>query len=274
MSLIKKKLFSLINNIWNLPFKTLRKILIFFVTRLNINEIPIHQQADLYSSVGLNRHLGKELLDRVLKKEFNTTYDENNGMFSEHLILFGALAKSNFRINAILEIGTFDAKTALILSKLFPKASLTTLDLPEDDKEFSSTYNRKNKIKEFIINRNKILNLSKKIKFKQMNSLGICNWNEKFDLIWIDGAHGYPYIAMDLMNCFRLCNFNGYIIIDDLLEKVILSDQFYKSSGGIESLKAMQSAKLIKDFTLFPKRLGGKYNFYWTKKYVGFLKKN
>ena len=108
-------------------------------------------------------------------------------MFSEHLILFGALAKSNFRINAILEIGTFDAKTALILSKLFPKASLTTLDLPEDDKEFSSTYNRKNKIKEFIINRNKILNLSKKIKFKQMNSLGICNWNKKFDLIWIDG---------------------------------------------------------------------------------------
>ena len=263
----------MINSSSKLAFKVLKKVLTVLVTKLCINEISINKQSDLFKSVGLNRHLGKEFLEKILKKEFNIAYDENNGMFSEHLILFAAIAKSGLRINSILEIGTFDAKTALILSRLFPKASVITVDLPEDDIEFSSTYDRKNKIKEFITKRNKVLNSSKKIQFKQINSLDISNWDEKFDLIWVDGAHGYPYIAMDIMNSFRLCNLDGHIIIDDLMEGVILQDKYYKSSGGIESLKAMQSAKLISGFTLFPKRLGGQYNVNWEKKYVGYFKK-
>ena len=42
-----------------------------------------------------------------------------------------------------------------------------------------------------------------------MNSLGMTlnlfN-NETFDLIWIDGAHGYPVVCSDITNAIRLAH--------------------------------------------------------------------
>ena len=49
-------------------------------------------------------------------------YNELEGMYSEHLIIFAALAKSNNQIRNILEIGTHNGKTACILARLFPLA--------------------------------------------------------------------------------------------------------------------------------------------------------
>ena len=34
----------------------------------------------------------------------------------------------------------------------------------------------------------------------------------------IDGAHGYPTVAMDIINSLRLANINAYILIDDIFK--------------------------------------------------------
>jgi hypothetical protein len=107
-----------------------------------------------------------------------------------------------------------------------------------------------------------------------MNSLELSKCKETFDLIWVDGAHGYPVIAMDLINSFRLANNNGYVLIDDIYKTGSESDNMYKSIGGYEALKSLVDAKLISSFILFPKRLGGIFNYPGVKKYVGLFRKN
>ena len=37
-----------------------------------------------------------------------------------------------------------------------------------------------------------------------------------YDLIWIDGAHGYPIITIDIVNSLRIINPKGIILCDDI----------------------------------------------------------
>ena len=74
-------------------------------------------------------------------------------------------------INEILEIGTFDGFNALLLSKLFKKKNIDTIDLPENDENFINFYDRKNKINKFIQDRDNILSKNEDIKFFTLNSL-------------------------------------------------------------------------------------------------------
>ena len=46
------------------------------------------------------------------------------------------------------------------------------------------------------------------VKFKQMNSIKLTYEQDEFDLIWIDGAHGYPFVTFDILNSLRLSNQN------------------------------------------------------------------
>ena len=98
------------------------------------------------------------------------------------------------------------------------------------------------------------------MEFREVNSLELSKWEERFDLIWIDGAHGYPVVAMDVINSFRLASENGYVLIDDLRITGSDSHRMYKSVGGFESLQALVEAKLIPSFYLFYKRLSGVFN--------------
>jgi predicted O-methyltransferase YrrM len=225
-------------------------------------------QDELFESVDLDRQMGIQRLDAILKKEFSKTYNEKDGMFSEHLILFAAISVSKHKIKRILEIGTYDGRTALILSSLFPAAEIITIDLPEADPIFSDTYGRVGSVSEFVRERNERLKNRMNIKQKSINSVQLTLFDERFDLIWIDGAHGYPVVAMDIVNSFRLSNFGAYVLIDDVWTKSIQSDSMYKSSGAFESLEALKCAGLIERYHLFNKRLGSIFNSPSEKKFV------
>jgi len=250
----------LIKNFWrsknNIPRRGFWFIIRKLIGWMRAFEVSIFEQEKNYKIVGLNRKDGLKKLDSVLQELFGKKYDERNGMFSEHLILLASFSVSNISINKILEIGTYDGRTALILSKLFPKSSILTIDLP------ASKY-------EFVMNRNKRLHDAFNTDFKEMNSLGLCNFEDSFDLIWIDGAHGYPVVAMDIINSFRLASDGGHVLIDDIWKSVPISDKMYKSISGFESLQSLVDAQLISSFSLFPKRLLGEFNYPGKKKFVG-----
>ena len=190
-------------------------------------------------------------------------------MYSEHLILLASISISDPSIKRILEIGTFDGQSAYILSRLFPSSQIVTLDLPISSEVFNKTYNRESETAEFVAKRDANLARAKNIEFREVNSLTLTNYSEKFDLIWIDGAHGYPTVAMDVVNSLRLSSSGSYVLIDDIWLRVSESDKIYQSIGGYESLTAIKEAGLIADFTLINKRLSGQFNFPSVKKYIG-----
>ena len=263
----------LIKNFWrsknNIPRRGFWFIIRKLIGWMRAFEVSIFEQEKNYIIVGLNRKDGLKKLDSVLQELFGKKYDERNGLFSEHLILLASFSVSNISINKILEIGTYDGRTALILSKLFPKSSILTIDLPASKYEFESTYNRDKTANAFVMNRNKRIHDAFNADFKEMNSLGLCNFEDSFDLIWIDGAHGYPVVAMDIINSFRLASDGGHVLIDDIWKSVPISDKMYKSISGFESLQSLVDAQLISSFSLFPKRLLGEFNYPGKKKFVG-----
>ena len=235
------------------------------------------EQEDIFrATLGINRQDGLKNLQALCRLVLNHEYDENYGMMSEHLVLLSALACSKeFRICKILEIGTFDGKTSCLLGAMFPTASILTIDLPPDDKGFLETYQREDGAHHFISKRNEMVNKYPNINFEEKNSACLVNSPaDDFDLVWIDGAHGYPVVAFDIINSFRIVKHGGLVLVDDVWIERKINDHIYSSVGAYESLTQLVKANLIKSFSLIYKRIGGEYNTIENKKFVAFFQKN
>jgi len=231
------------------------------------------EQTYLFNKLNLDRIQGLKKIEKI-KKEFDFI---NNPMSSEHEVIFSSLSIANNNIYNILEIGTHNGWNAFLLSKLFPLANITTIDLEKNNEIFKIYYNRK-KAEErniFIKSRDEILKKSKNIFFLEKNSIKLTLDNNKYDLIWIDGAHGYPVVTIDIINSIKLINPNGIILCDDVFgKKPWNQDSMYNSIASYETLSVLQKNNII-FFNLLYKRLD-KYNNSNPKKrkFVAFIKKN
>ena len=228
-----------------------------------------------YSQFGLDRCAGVARLNEVLVSLDLEEYDEMNGMYSEHMVLFAALSVSKASSSlAILEIGTWNASFTKILSSLFPSSEILTIDLPVQDDDFVSSYGRSRNVDKFLALRAKNLKNLNNVKFVEMNSLMLSiEVAHKFDLVWVDGAHGYPTVACDIANTVRLLNENGICLVDDVWDNLSFNDKMYKSIGAFESLLALSDAGLIEKPLLFLKRLSPVKNIKRHQKFIaGFTK--
>tara|TARA_B100000029_G_scaffold298054_1_gene291173 strand:- start:306 stop:1142 length:837 start_codon:yes stop_codon:yes gene_type:complete len=275
MQLFLRKIFNNLSQPLKIPIKLLNKFLniyFFFRYSLNYNEnYYANLQEEKFKKINLNRAEGLEKLNNIKSKY---SFIESQ-MSSEHQAIMAAISvNKRLEIKKILEIGTFDGKNTFLLSQLFSEAEITTLDLEDDSSDFKKYYDRENleKRKNFIFERNKILQMSKKIKFIQKNSVKLIFDQEKYDLIWIDGAHGYPVVTIDIINALRLINKNGIILCDDIyINKIKDVDEMYNSNASYETLKTLKSSGLL-DYNLLFKRLDKKNNSVPSKrKYVGFI---
>ena len=253
--------------------KIFNKLAFIIAKNTSVYNIKVQIQEELYQKYGLSRKNGLKKLNKIIEREFNYSYSECNGMFSEHLIIMSALSIKYPKTKRILEIGTYDGRTALILSHLFPLSEIITIDLSENDPMFYSTYNRSSELKEFVENRNNLIFRMKNIKYLPMNSLQLSMMSMNFDLIWLDGAHGYPFIACDLINAIRLLKKNGFLLVDDVWKSRTNSHMHYRSIGGYETIVELKNANLINDFYLFHKRLAGKFNYYGAQKFVAVMRR-
>lgn len=256
-----KKIFSNLVRPHKVPKKILNK-LNYYSKYKKYNQVFFEkEQNDFFNHYGLNRKKGVENLNFV-KKELSKNFDINREMGSEHEVFFSSLSLNRDRlITNILEIGTFDGFNALLLSKLFTTSNIDTIDLPENDTDFINFYDRKNQVNKFIQDRDNVLSENKNIKFFTLNSLKLLNHKKKYDLIWIDGAHGYPIVCIDIINSLHLLNENGTILCDDVHKDLtqIDSDRMYHSIASYETLNELNKENLIK-FKLIYKRLDPKSN--------------
>lgn len=250
------------------------KIRIFFSYDFELKNTNIlNQQELIFIKNGISRQEGVKKLGSIESK-YSELSNESNELKSEHGVIFSSISLKK-KCNNILEIGTYDGKNALILSHIFPEAKICTIDLESKDPIFSNTYNRledKSRSK-FCEKRNEILKKNKNILFKEMNSVKIKSLNEKFDLIWIDGAHGYPVVTIDILNSLEILNENGLILCDDVYTNTIKEDEFYKSNAAFKTLNFLKKNKII-SYSLFFKRIDKKSNkFKSEKKYIALIKK-
>ena len=180
------------NRLFNFISYKIFNIFYYFAYKINYNEkLYINYQENKFFKFNLNRNSGLLKLNQ-LKILYNFL---ENPSSSEHQIIFSALSlQKNNAINNILEIGTYDGSNAFLLSKLFPSASITTIDLKDDNQDFLNFYNRGDpkKLEKFIKKRNQILEPIKKISFVQKNSINLINENKKFDLIY--SSHALEHI--------------------------------------------------------------------------------
>ena len=142
----------------------------------------------------------------------------------------------------ILEIGTHDGNNAFLLSKIFCNSEITTIDLPDDHDDFKNFYGRKGNLERFITNRDQRLKDLNNLKFIKMNSLNLINHKEKYDLIWVDGAHGYPVGCIDLINSIKILNSNGIIICDDIWkDNENKSERLYDSRAYFQTIEVLKN---------------------------------
>jgi len=245
------------------------KKLFYLILRFKNKKNYLDYQLNIYKKYNLNRVNGEKKLKKIkLENNFLDT-----GMISEHQVIFSSISNQNKNIKKILEIGTYDGKNAFLLSKLFPDAVITTIDLTDNDNIFKSSYQRENNL-DFVKARNEVIEKSQNIKFKQLNSVNLIFEKEKYDLIWIDGAHGYPFVTIDIINSLRLSEKNALIVCDDVYKsKIVKPDEMYYSNASIETIKLLANQKII-SYDLFLKRLGIKYNYFpQEQKFIAVIKK-
>ena len=266
--MILKSFFSFI---YKVTAKIKNKILIEFKELILPLNKRHEQLLNSYQECGFekNRKLYINILNKTLKRLKYPLYSEGLGMYSEHLVIFACISHKKKLIKNILEIGTYDGKCASILADLFPSATITTVDLSDDDPIFKESYSRGRNVDRFIRKRDLILSKNKNINFIKNNSLKITNAKNfpKQDLIWVDGSHGYPVVASDITNSIRLMKKNGILMCDDIWQTTKKNDQMYVSTAGFETLLAFSKANIIENI-FFRKRIGKEFNN--QKKFVSF----
>ena len=257
-----------------IPKKIFNKLNYYFNYKKYNQNFFEKEQNDIFKYFGLNREEGIKKLT-LIKKDLDFK-SRDSGMSSEHEVIFSSLSLSkNKSITDILEIGTFDGFNALLLSNLFPNSNIDTIDLPENDDDFINFYNRKDNISKFIQDKNIILSKNKNINFFPLNSLKLLNHKKKYDLIWIDGAHGYPMVCIDIINSLHILKENGLILCDDVFLELNQSnsDTMYSSIATYETLNELKKQNLV-NFRLVYKRLNAEYNCIEnTRKFIAIVSK-
>ena len=145
--------------------------------------------------------------------------------------------------------------------QIYFNSNIDTIDLPENDDDFIDFYDRKDNISKFIQDRNILLSKNKNINFFPLNSLKLLNHKKKYDLIWIDGSHGYPVVCIDIINSLHILKENGLILCDDVFLELNQnnSDTMYSSIATYETLNELKKQNLV-NFRLVYKRLNAEYN--------------
>ena len=237
---------------------------------IEIQKKLIAKQEYDFKSFKLNRSNAVKKLNVILPKLIGRKFDLSD---SEHWPLFSAISEQKKNGLRILEIGTHNGLNSVLLANLFPTSKITTIDLPQEEKKFQDSYGRKDAVLSIVKKRDELIDKFSNIEFLAINSVKLSGWPEKyFDVIWVDGAHGYPVLPLDLLNSCRIIKAGGIVVIDDVFINLRKSDEMYRSLAAIETMNLFKENEIIKDYKLIRKRLDLRYNIKnLNEKFLGFI---
>ena len=267
----------------------LKKILKSFLNPKTLpHKIKFHTKK-IYNKVIYESNYKKEEFLQLQKKKFknyNIDYEaaikklrsirescseltySNNLPHSEHSTFFVGLSLiKNLNITNILEIGTYNAQNAFLLSLLFDNAKVLTVDLPRTSLNYVSSYERDDdeKRKLFLEDRDERISKRHNLDILEENSINLIKKKINFDLVWVDGAHSDPIVSIDIYNAIKSLKKDGLILCDDVKQT--------NNNATWSIINLLKQQKII-DFDLIYKSLDATYNANPQKRsYIAILKK-
>lgn len=184
--------------------------------------------------------------------------DFGDGNLSYHYHIFAHLSQTKRFAShgvSILEIGTFRGEFTQFLARIFPRAQISTLDLPTDHLNFQVPGKHLRDFERHLEMRETNLNYPN-ITFHACNSSQIPDLFEgrTFDLIWIDGDHQDPQVSLDISNSLALMTRDSIMATDD----IVMTDyrDTFVSNDSYLRLRNLEKSGVIQNFW-FRKRVAG-----------------
>lgn len=180
----------------------------------------------------------------------NMDYFNDNISWQHHIFLGLKLKNPKEKMN-ILEIGTFDGNFTNFLSNNFSASNIFSIDLPQDDKIFLTSYDRDNAVylKEFLLKRDKNIS-NNNITFLPSDSISLIEKFEKnfFDMIFVDGDHLNPQVTIDIFTSTLLLKKEGVLVCDDIIFENYKKN--YASNEAYLALQMLEKKNLLTNFFL------------------------
>ena len=145
-----------------------------------------------------------------------TSHKENQKWFCNNLYFLKSNLKNKEDVNNILEIGSYEGRSAIFFLNHFSNSKITCVDTwggSDEQKDLDSKIIEKN----FDANLIKYYELNRMKKYKMTSNKFFDQNNNMFDLIYIDGDHSCDQVYMDINNAWKILNKNGILILDDYL---------------------------------------------------------
>jgi len=123
-------------------------------------------------------------------------------------------------VKNVLEIGTGDALSTILFSRLFPQAHIFTIDLPSGDPMYKRW--RQKSMSGSIRGRQRQARLNQpNVTPFEINTffLPALKLPEKFELILVDGDHTYPQFPGDAMFAYSRIAEGGFMFFHDYYEE-------------------------------------------------------
>ena len=191
---------KLIRNIFNLLSISTPKFIILNYIR---NYFPYYRKKKLCLEI-----------DKKIYKNFKSI-DLTKKWFSNNLY-FLSKNLSALKIKNLLEIGSYEGRSAIFFANIFNKSKLFCVDTWSGSDEHENI-NFKSIEDNFDHNVKFLIEKQCLSKFK-MTSDNFFNKNtKKFDFIYVDGDHSKNQVLKDLKNSWSALNKNGFLLIDDYM---------------------------------------------------------
>jgi len=154
-------------------------------------------------------------IENVIYDKFKSI-DYNEKWFCNNLNYLNVNFKTVKNVKKILEIGSYEGRSAIFFLKNFSNSNISCVDtwVGSDEHKhinFNSIENN------FDHNIKPLKDKGKLIKFKMTSDEFFKINNNKFDFIYIDGDHSNDQVLKDLKNSWSFLNNNGFLLIDDYM---------------------------------------------------------
>ena len=217
-----------------------KKISQFFNLNQKNRDVPVHDsfKKNLYEMDQNTKQ--NDFLRFINDKQFKFTDD---WITYKTNIMLNIFENHNINPKEILEIGVHEGFSTIFFQYAFKDFHTDVIDIFLNDtrKKFESNIN--------------IINL-KNIDIHQTTSHNfLVNNKKKYDLIFVDGGHGYLDVIFDLFYSFQCLHINGLLLIDDYDWKEENKDKSVRLAtnnfldvieGSYEAIHQGQFAAIIK----------------------------
>ena len=150
----------------------------------------------------------------IYEKFQSVNYNEK--WFCNNLNYLSTNFKNSKNIKNILEIGSYEGRSAIFFLKNFSDSNITCVDTWAGSDELSIA-NFELIEKNFDLNTSFYQSNNILMKYKMTSNKFFRENYKYFDLIYVDGDHSSDQVKIDLINSWNVLKNGGFLVLDDYM---------------------------------------------------------